>query len=94
MKLDLTTDMPAMVILYFARALTAHGVMSADQAQKVLATTAGWLEQVENEFPKPYRSTRELAEVSRRAKTAASMLREQGLAISYGAPLAFERKPE
>lgn len=94
MKLDLTTDISAMVALYLVRALTSEGVMTTDQASKVLSTTAGWLEKIGDEFPEPYRRTPELRETTRRAKACATMLREQGLAIAYGAPLALNRKAE
>lgn len=94
MQLDLSTDISAIVALYLVRAMTHHGVITTDTAGQVLATTAGWLEQIENEFSEFYGGTRELAEISRRAVAAAAMLREQGLAITYGAALAFDRKRE
>ncbi len=89
MKFDVTVDLNAMMALYLVRALTSQNVMTTDQAAQVLATTAGWLEQIENEFPEAYRGTRELATISGRAKAYASTLREQGLQIAYGAPLTF-----
>lgn len=94
MKFDLTVDVSAMIALYLVRAMTSQNVMTTDQAAQVLATTAGWLEQIENEFEEAYRSTPELREVSRRAKACAAMLREQALSIPYGAPLTFKREAE